>query len=98
MKKITVMLAIMLSAGAYVGQAQIQRGNVLVGGDISNFNLRLGEASEFTMEINPKAAWFIKDNTALGAYVNLQLSTAKGLGTDFLYGFGALARQYLSGD
>jgi hypothetical protein len=98
MKKITVMLAIMMIAGAYAGKAQIQRGNVLVGGDLSNFNLRLGEASAFTMQINPKAAWFIKDNTAIGAYVNLLLQTAKGAGTDFNYGVGALARQYVSGN
>src|SRR3954469_20247038 len=98
MKKITVMLAILMTAGAFVAKAQIQRGNVIVGGDISNFDLRLGEASEFSMLINPKAAWFIKDNTAIGAYVTFLLETAKGQGTDFDYGVGALARQYMAGD
>src|SRR4051794_1834335 len=98
MKKITVMLAVMMTAGAYVGKAQIQRGNVLVGGDIANFDLGLNEGSHFTMKINPKAAWFIKDNTAVGAYVEFGLLTGGGAGTTINYGFGALARQYLTGD
>jgi len=98
MKKITVMLAIIMTAGVYEGKAQIQRGNVLVGGDIANFDLGLNSGSQFQMEINPKAAWFIKDNTAVGAYFELGLTTGGGTGTTVTYGVGALARQYLSGD
>jgi len=98
MKKITVMLAIIMTAGAYVGNAQIQRGNVMVGGDIADFDLGFGDNSTFTMDINPKAAWFIKDNTAVGAYVRLGLQTATGNGTQVGYGVGALARQYVNGN
>lgn len=98
MKKFTVVLAILMTAGAYKGEAQIQRGNVLVGGDIANFNLGLNKGSQFQMEINPKAAWFIRDNTAIGAYVELGLLTGGGAGTAVTYGFGALARQYLAGN
>lgn len=98
MKKTLLMLAFIMTAGAFVANAQIQRGNVLVGGDIANFNLGLNEGSPLNVQINPKAAWFIKDNTALGGYVNLGLSTAKGQGTDFLYGIGVLGRTYVNGD
>ena len=98
MKKITVMLAIIMTAGAYAGKAQIQRGNVLVGGDIANFNLGLNKGSQFTMLIDPKAAWFIRDNTAIGAYAELGLITGGNAGTTVNYGFGALGRQYLSGN
>lgn len=98
MKKITVMLAIILTAGAFAGKAQIQRGNVMVGGDIANFNLGLTKGSIFSMDINPKAAWFIKDNTAVGAYAELGLRTGGNAGTTVAYGFGALARQYVSGN
>jgi len=87
-----------MTAGTFAANAQIQRGNVMVGGDIANFDLGLNEGSRFNMQINPKAAWFIKDNTALGAYVNLGVSTAKGQGTDFTYGVGALARTYMNGN
>jgi hypothetical protein len=98
MKKITVMLAFIMTAGAYVGKAQIQRGNVLVGGNIANFNLGLNKGSLFTMDISPKAAWFVRDNTAIGAYVELRLATGGGGGTSVGYGFGGLARQYVSGN
>jgi hypothetical protein len=98
MKKITILLAIIMTASAYVGKAQIQRGNVLVGGDIANFRLGLNKGSRFQMDINPKAAWFIKDNTAVGAYAELDLLTGGGAGTSVTYGFGALARQYVSGN
>ncbi len=98
MKKITVLLAVIMTAGAFVGKAQIQRGNVLVGGDIANFSLGLNKGSQFSMDIKPKAAWFIRDNTAVGAYVNLGLVTGGGTGTTVSYGVGALGRQYLTGN
>lgn len=98
MKKITILLAIVMTAGAFVGKAQIQRGNVLVGGDIANFNLGLNKGSRFQMTINPKAAWFIKDNTAVGAYAELGLATGGNSGAFVSYGFGALGRQYISGN
>lgn len=88
------MLALAMTVGASVANAQVQRGNVLVGGDIANFNVGLDQGSVFNVDISPKAAWFIKDNTALGAYLNLGYQTAKGKGSDFIYGVGALVRQY----
>jgi len=98
MKKNLLLLALSLTAVAMVGKAQIQRGNVMVGGTLSNFDLTLGEGGNFEMDITPKAAWFIKDNTALGAYVNFAFQTAKGAGSNIGYGVGALARQYMAGD
>jgi hypothetical protein len=77
-------------------QAQLQKGNVLVGGDITSMDLTLNSSKAFTINIDPKAAWFIKDNLAVGAYVNFGLSTAKGQGTSTTYGVGALARYYFS--
>jgi hypothetical protein len=97
MKK-NLFMAVALTAATFVANAQIQRGNVLVGGNIADFNLGLNEGSYFNMTINPKAAWFIRDNTAVGAYLNLGLETAKGQGTSFLYGVGALARLYKGGN
>lgn len=93
MKKVFA-LALIFVTGVLMANAQIQRGNVLVGGDIANFNLGLNKGAYFTVLINPKAAWFIKDNTAIGSYLNLGLKTARGKGTDFIYGLGLLLRQY----
>lgn len=94
MKKIFLSTAAILFF-AICSQAQIQKGNVLVGGDLANFNLGLDKGSYFSLSINPKAAWFIQDNIATGAYVNLGLVTAKNSNTSTTYGVGALARYYL---
>ena len=94
MKKITTLLVVAIMA-ATASQAQVQKGNVLVGGDIANFSLGLDKGSYFTVDINPKAAWFLQDNFAAGAYVTLGLATAKNSNTQTNYGVGALARYYL---
>lgn len=78
--------------------AQIQRGNVLVGGNLANINLGLDNSKVFSFDITPKAAWFIQDNVALGAYVNLGIQTAKGSSTTTTYGVGALGRYYTGKD
>ncbi len=93
MKKILTLL-LLATMVATVSHAQLQKGNVLVGGDLGNFRLGLDKASYFTVDISPKAAWFIQDNVAVGAYLNLGLITAKGANTETTYGVGALARYY----
>jgi len=98
MKKSLLTFAAIIIAGTFAANAQIQRGNVMVGGDIANLDLGLNEGAYFNVVINPKAAWFIKDNVAVGGYVNLGLSTAKGMGTAVTYGVGPLARWYSSGN
>jgi len=73
--------------------SQIQKGNILVGGDIANFDLGLRKGSAFTMRIDPKLAYFIRDNVAIGAYVDLGVQTFSGT-TAFDYGVGVLSRYY----
>jgi hypothetical protein len=72
------------------------RGNLLVGADLANFNLSLENDGSFTMRIDPKLAFFIRDNLAVGLYLNTGLSTYKGGGTNFNYGIGALGRYYIN--
>lgn len=76
--------------------AQIQKGNVLVGADLANLNLNFGGGGQFSVDLHPKAAFFIQDNVAVGGYVDLGLQTAKGSGTSTNYGVGALGRYYLN--
>lgn len=78
--------------------AQIQKGNVLVGGNLTNINLGLDDPKIFSVDITPKAAWFIQDNVALGGYVNFGLETAKNSNTTTSYGVGALGRYYAGKD
>ena len=96
MKRNILMLALALAFFATKSNAQIQKGNLLVGGDIANFNLTLGGGGAFQMRIDPKVAFFIRDNVALGAYLDFGLATAKGAGTTTDYGVGALGRYYVS--
>jgi hypothetical protein len=77
-------------------QAQIQRGNLLVGADIANLNLNLNGGGDFNMRIDPKLAFFFRDNVAVGPYVTFALATAKGEGTDISYGVGGFGRYYIN--
>ncbi|HEV2831098.1 MAG TPA: hypothetical protein VGW31_03895 [Hanamia sp.] len=96
MKRNILMLVLALAFFTTKSDAQIQRGNLLVGGDIANFNLTLGGGGAFQMRIDPKVAFFIRDNVALGAYLDFGLATAKGAGTTTDYGVGALGRYYIN--
>lgn len=94
MKKIFGALIFLSLIATEKTNAQLQKGNVLVGGDIADFNLGLNKNSDFRMTIDPTAAWFIQNNVAVGAYVNLGVDAVKGA-TSTSYGVGALGRYYL---
>jgi hypothetical protein len=96
MRKTLLMLGLFLCVATFSAKAQLQKGDVMVGADLADFNIQLNSPNTFSMTIDPKALWFIKDNLALGAYVNLQLTTAKGAGTSVNYGVGALGRYYIA--
>jgi hypothetical protein len=95
MKKLFTLLTAALCLGVLQAGAQIQRGNALIGADLTDINLSLDKGGIFSFRINPKVAWFIRDNVAVGGYVLAGLSTAKNAGTNVRYGIGALARYYL---
>jgi hypothetical protein len=81
-----------------IAVAQTQQGNLMVGGDISNFNLNFlggGGGTAFQMDLTPKVAYFIKDGLAVGGYGRLSLVTAKDAGTATTYGIGALGRYFV---
>jgi hypothetical protein len=89
----TAMVALFISTAAV---AQTQKGNLMVGSDITDFGFTFQKAStRFNFNLNPKLAYFIQDDLAIGAYVNFGLSTSNGAGSDVNYGVGALARYYL---
>ena len=98
MKKITVIALVAILSTSFLASAQIQKGNVMVGGNFANINLGLNDPKIFSVDITPKAAWFVQDNVALGGYVNLGLQTAKGSNTTTSYGVGALGRYYTGSD
>lgn len=96
MKKTLLVLAILSLLFIQKTNAQLQKGSVLVGGDIADFDIGLRKNAGYSIEINPKAAWFINNNIAVGPYVLLGVSKAnKASATVFDYGVGALGRYYL---
>lgn len=96
MKKVFTLLAVALVFATISAKAQIQKGNLLVGGNIANIGMGLDNGGIFSIDINPKVGVFVKNNLALGAYFNLDLSTAKGAGTNVGYGIGGLGRYYVN--
>lgn len=90
--------AVVLGAGLFsTANAQIQEGNWMVGSSLLSSNFGLNTGAGYDIALQPKAAYFIKDNVALGGYVNLGISkVTKGSPTRFDYGVGALGRYYIS--
>lgn len=77
-------------------QAQLQKGNILIGADLMGMSADFQKGNTtFNLSINPKVAWFIQDNIAVGGLVELGLSTRKGY-TAINYGIGALGRYYIA--
>lgn len=95
MKKILT-LTLFAMCFSVIANAQIQKGNFLVGGDLADFNLNLNSGKQFNINLQPKIGFFIRDNIAIGPYVNLGLSTAKDFGTSVSYGVGAFGRYYVN--
>jgi len=79
-------------------QAQIQKGNLMVGGNLMDLNASFGDHSSFTMNIVPKLGYFIEDNLAIGANVGLKYVTTKNQGNTFGYQVGAFGRYYFGKD
>ncbi len=96
MKKL-LLGAFAIGAGLFsLTNAQIQKGNWMVGGNLVSGNFGLNTGAGYNVQIQPKGAYFIEDNVAVGGYANLGFAGAKGSETIWNYGAGALGRYYLS--
>lgn len=96
MKKIILGATIAAMGLFTTANAQIQKGNWMVGGSLVSANFGLNTGGAYDIQLTPKGAYFIEDNVALGGYVTLGIQGAKGSNTVFNYGVGALGRYYLS--
>jgi hypothetical protein len=99
MKKIVGALIILCLFAAEKSNAQLERGNAIVGADVANFNIGLKKGSQTHISITPKAAWMLNSNLAVGGYVDFDLVSQKIAGTTYTstaYGIGALARYYIN--
>jgi hypothetical protein len=98
MKKFLFTMLAAVTLTGFAAQAQIQKGNVLIGGNFADIKLGLDEPRRFSFEVSPKAAWFVQDNIALGAYATFGLETAKNASTIINYSVGPMARYYSGSD
>ncbi|WP_370899620.1 hypothetical protein [Chryseobacterium gossypii] len=97
MKKL-ILTGILAVAGLATSMnAQIQKGNWLVGSSLISSNFGLNTGGGYNIALQPKGAYFVEDNLAVGGYVDLGFNkVTKGSPTEFVYGVGALGRYYLS--
>lgn len=96
MKKLFLGLSLAVAGLATTANAQIQKGNWMVGGELAAANFGLNEGGKYDIGITPRAAYFVQDNWAVGPYVSLGVSGAKDTDTNFTYNVGALSRYYFS--
>jgi hypothetical protein len=97
MKKLILSGILAVAGLTTTANAQIQRGNWMVGSSILSSNFGLNTGGGYQIALQPKAAYFIEDNVAVGGYVNLGFSkVTNGSPTRFDYAVGGLGRYYLS--
>ncbi|MGF7232489.1 hypothetical protein [Arachidicoccus sp.] len=92
MKKILCLLGVAAFVTIGVANAQIEKGNLMVGSDLGSslaspsgsatnsglfgMNFGLNKGDGFNIGINPKIGYFVKDNVMIGGVVNLGFSKA----------------------
>ncbi|MCA6068870.1 hypothetical protein JI747_017020 [Chryseobacterium sp. RG1] len=97
MKKLILAGIFAIGGLTATANAQIQKGNWLVGSSLLSSNFGLNTGGGYNIAIQPKGAYFIDDNVAVGGYVNLGISkVTNGSPTRFDYAVGGLGRYYLS--
>jgi hypothetical protein len=91
MKKL-ILTGIFAAAGLTTTMnAQIQQGNWMVGSSLLSSKFGLNTDAGYSIALQPKGAYFIKDNLAVGGYVTLGTEkVSKDSGTRFTYAVGGL--------
>lgn len=94
MKKLLLSTLLVLACSFGVATAQLQQGSTLVGGGIGSIDFGLGSASNFNINLTPRVGYFIQDNVAIGAKVNLSYTGVKDGDDTFGYGLNGFGRYY----
>lgn len=77
---------------APVANDAVREGNWLVGATIGNIGFNF-KSDFFTLNVNPRAGYFISDNAAIGSEIQLGLDIYDG-GETFRYGITPFVRYY----
>ena len=96
MNRIISILTILSLTGTTVVHAQTEQDNLMVGSNIANLQATFQSGtSTVGLTINPKMGYFVRDNFAVGAGLNLGLTGAAGV-TTLNYGILPFARYYFT--
>jgi hypothetical protein len=86
--------------GANNANAQLQKGNLMVGANLADLGLRLQNGNtRISFNISPKLGYFIRDNIAIGGEVGLGFDhqSVSSISTNEInYKIGAFGRYYIS--
>lgn len=94
MKKILFTVVFAMFVG--VVSAQTEKGNWLVGANLANINYDF-DFKEFSLELTPQAGYFIADDVAVGALLNLGVNAPEGGDAETFWGIGPFVRGYFGG-
>lgn len=94
MRKILFSTLILLACSLGVATAQLQKGSTLVGGGIGDIKFGLGSAANFSVSLTPRVGYFIQDNVAIGAKVDLSYTGVKNADDTFGYELNGFGRYY----
>jgi len=93
--KLFVVVAIVMM-GSNVN-AQIQKGNIMVGANLGNLDLGLKSGTSNSFRLNPKAGMFIKDGLVVGLDALFGTTHVGGQnGNTINYGIGTFGRYYIT--
>jgi len=73
MKKLSIILTLLLFTG--IAKAQIQKGDVQLGGSLSINSQKSGDNKTNYFNISPRAGFFVSDNTSIGLMVGFNSLT-----------------------
>jgi len=99
MKKINLTIlaiGIALLGMSSKADAQIQKGNLMIGANVANLNFGFQKGANVSFQLNPQVGYFIKDNLVIGGLINLGVDYQKSRGTNVFYGVNAFGRYYVS--
>lgn len=98
--KRTIIAAILAIAFITFGNntnAQIQKGDMMFGSNITNLRLGLGSDANTSFTLNPKVGYFVMDRLVVGVDLLLGIDKVSGVdGVGINYGAGAFGRYYIS--
>ncbi len=94
MRKFLFSTLLVLACSVGVASAQLQKGSTLVGGGIGNIGFGFGSAANLNVNLTPRVGYFIQDNVAIGAKVDLNIAKVKNNDASFGYGVNGFGRYY----